>query len=35
MIKNQIEAWGGKIKAESKEDEGMKYTIEFAAQTIE
>ncbi|MEO7045970.1 MAG: hybrid sensor histidine kinase/response regulator, partial [Ferruginibacter sp.] len=34
MIKNQIEAQGGKIKAESKENEGMKFIIEFARQTF-
>jgi signal transduction histidine kinase len=31
MIKNQIEGKGGKIKAESKENEGMRFIIEFAA----
>lgn len=31
MIKNQIESKGGKIKAVSKENEGIKFIIEFAA----
>lgn len=31
MIKSQIDSKGGNIRAESKEDEGIKFIIEFAA----